>query len=149
MFSMFQTLAICLAALQFTHAAPFSAVGIPVTNLKASSAFYASTLGFKEYRTIKTPEYDEIILTLPGQGTAGTSLVIMQYHKARDLSNLAGKLVFNVANTTKTVGLFQAAGGKVVTAPGTLKFQNVSIPTAFVKDLDGHLIEINPTDMKF
>jgi catechol 2,3-dioxygenase-like lactoylglutathione lyase family enzyme len=146
MFTILRILALCLAALPLVLGAKFSAVGLPVSNLAASEAFYTKTLGFKPFRTLRLPEYDETILSLPGSGAAGTALVIMQYKSPRNVTNLPGKLVFNVENMAETMTKFRAAGAKVISEPGSLMVAGKGIPTAFVRDVDGHVIELNPID---
>jgi len=133
-----------LSALTLASAAKMGAVGIAVADMAASAKFYTAALGLQPTGlTIRTPSFDEIIMSLPGNGS-GSALVLMQWKTPKVTKDLAVKLVFYVDDMGKAWKDIKTAGGKGVNEPGTLKLGNASIPTAFAKDLDGYLLELNP-----
>jgi lactoylglutathione lyase len=139
-----------LAALApvISAATTMAAVGIAVSDLARSQAFYTSALGLQPNgMAFNTTSFDEIVMALPGKG-AGSAIVLMKWKAAnKQTQDLAVKLVFYVDDMARTWGNVRAAGGKVVNEPGSLKLGNTSIPTAFAKDPDGYLIELNPVSI--
>jgi lactoylglutathione lyase len=122
----------------------FAAVGIAVSNMEKSRDFYASTLGLRETgMTFNTPQFDEIVMQLPGE-RVGSAIVLMKWKTPKQTKDLAIKLVFYVEDVKATMQKIKAAGATIIMEPGSGKLNNVTIPTAFAKDPDGYLIELNP-----
>jgi len=116
------------------------AVGIGVSDLRASSDFYTAVFGLSFVTKFKLPDMDEIILSMDGHGAA---LVLMCHTDGvvRDLANTGGKIVFYVADPAAAVELARQRGAVVVReATPVPEFNDAVI--AFVQDPDGHLIEI-------
>lgn len=116
------------------------AAGIGVSDLSASADFYTSVLGLGFVTKFHLPDMDEIILSMGGRGAA----VVLMCHTDgidRDLANTGGKLVFYVTDPAATVELARQRGAEIVReATPVPEFDDAVI--AFVKDPDGHLIEI-------
>ena len=111
-----------------------------MSDLQASSDFYTSVFGLSFVTKIHLPTMDEIILSMDGRGAA---LVLMCHTDgvARDLTNTGGKIVFYVVDPVATVELARDRGAEVVReATPVPEFDDSVI--AFVKDPDGHLVEI-------
>jgi predicted enzyme related to lactoylglutathione lyase len=126
------------------RSATLGAIGLGVTNLTASKEFYMSVLGLADTgQRFSTPEFDEVILKLPGAVT-GSALVLMQYKKPRNVANLPIKLVFYVDDVKAQIEKIRKAGMRITLEPGTAKMANRTIPTGFGVDLDGYALEINP-----
>lgn len=120
--------------------ARLGAAGIGVSDLATSSDFYTSIFGLTFVARIHLPDMNEIILSMDGRGAA---LVLMCHTDgvARDLANTGGKIVFYVLDPAATVELARGRGAEVVReATPVPEFDDAVI--AFVKDPDGHLIEI-------
>ncbi len=120
--------------------ARLGAAGIGVTDLAASSDFYTSVFGLSFVTKFHLPDMDEIILSMNGRGAA---LVLMCHTDGvtRDLANTGGKIVFYVPDPVATVELARERGAEVVRdATPIPEFGDAVV--AFVKDPDGHLVEI-------
>ncbi len=120
--------------------ARLGAAGIGVSDLAVSSDFYSAVFGLSFVTKIRLPDMDEIILSMDGRGAA---LVLMCHVDgiARDLANTGGKIVFYMVDPVATVELARERGADVVReATPVPEFDDAVI--AFVKDPDGHLIEI-------
>jgi catechol 2,3-dioxygenase-like lactoylglutathione lyase family enzyme len=116
------------------------AFGIGVSDLRASSDFYTSVFGLSFVSKFHLPDMDEIILSMDGRGAA---LVLMCHTDGveRDLANTGGKVVFYVTDPSATVDVARERGAVVVReATPVPEFGDAVI--GFVKDPDGHLIEI-------
>ncbi|KAF2665922.1 Glyoxalase/Bleomycin resistance protein/Dihydroxybiphenyl dioxygenase [Microthyrium microscopicum] len=125
-------------------AARFGAVGVAVSDMAKSQAFYEKSLGLKAAgQVLVTSEFNETIMTIPGSGT-GPALVLMKYKSPKTTTDLPVKLVFYVDDMTATMSKMKEAGARVINEPGSLKIRNVTLPTAFVKDPDGYSVELNP-----
>ena len=118
----------------------FRSVGIGVSDLKKSADFYCRVLGMKQVSTITLDYMDEIILSMDGHGAA---LVLMCHTDGgtRDLANTGGKIVFYVVDPVATVELARERGVEIVREATPLPEFNDTV-IGFVKDPDGHLIEI-------
>jgi catechol 2,3-dioxygenase-like lactoylglutathione lyase family enzyme len=122
----------------------FGAVGIPVNDIAQSQDFYSETLGLKPNgMQYDTSEYFEIVMKLPGEST-GSALVLMKWKTPKQTANLPIKLVFYVDNVKTTIDKMRSLGSKIVFEPGSLKLKNVTLPTAFALDPNGHSLELNP-----
>ena len=120
--------------------ARLGAAGIGVSDLRASSDFYTSVFGLSFVTKFRLPDMDEIILSMDGHGAA---LVLMCHTDGgtRDLANTGGKIVFYVVDPVATVELARERGVEIVREATPLPEFNDTV-IGFVKDPDGHLIEI-------
>jgi catechol 2,3-dioxygenase-like lactoylglutathione lyase family enzyme len=132
-----------------TAAAGLNAVGIPVSDLLASEIFYVKSFGFNfTGLAFDLPSLSERVLKLPGKNP-GAALVLMKY-KNSTKPPPSGKIVLEVEDVKKAVELVRAygQGAKVTLEPGSGTLANgATLPTAFIKDLDGNDVEINPINL--
>jgi predicted enzyme related to lactoylglutathione lyase len=118
------------------------AIGIDVSSIAKSSAFYTSTLGLNKTGSIDGGDFKEAIFKLPGTCT-GSAVVLVEYKKPKTITP-GTKLVFYVDDVKATFEKLRKAGAKVVAEPGSLKIKSTVMPTALARDPDGYLIEVNP-----
>jgi len=116
-----------------------TAVGIGVSDLERSTAFYRDVLGMKLQRTFKLDYMEEVMLAHEGRN----AVVLMHYTdgSARNYRDNPVKLVFYVADPAAIAGKVTAAGLQVTHAPAP----NASLGGALVclaKDPDGYVIEL-------
>ncbi|KAF2433306.1 hypothetical protein EJ08DRAFT_694582 [Tothia fuscella] len=119
------------------------AIGVGVKNMTASTKFYEDVFGMKYTQTIRTPQFDEMILSFPSPAT-GATLVLMEWKDTRNVTRLPIKLVFYVDDVKAQVEKLRSAGMKITLEPGAGKLGNQTLPTAFATDPDGTMLEINP-----
>ena len=117
------------------------AVGIGVSDLQASAAFYKAALGMKETGTYKLAYMDEIVLAHEGRN----AVVLMHWTDGspRNYRDAPIKLVFFVTDPTATAQRIRDAGGEVTMEPGPQASVNGAI-VGFAKDPDGYVIELLP-----
>jgi lactoylglutathione lyase len=127
--------------------ASLSAIGIGVTNMTESTKFYTEMFGMKYTgQLIRTPLFDEMILTYPTPST-GSALVLMEWKNKKSVKDLPIKLVFYVEDVKQNIEKLRKAGMKITLEPGTGKIGNTTLPTAFASDPDGYVLEVNPISM--
>ena len=119
----------------------FGAVGIPVTNLETSAAFYTSILGMVELQTIEVSVMRQIVLGF--EGVRGASVLLMNYTDGRDVDCKDNpiKLVFYVPDIAATLEAVRAANYTVEIDATTVEELGGAI-IAFVNDPDGYRIEL-------
>ena len=117
----------------------FGATGVGVSDLRRSTDFYTEVFGMTVVTKFKLPDMEEIILSF-GRGAA---LVLMCHvdGSGHDLANTGGKLVFYVADPVATAQLARERGAEVVREPTPIPEFNDAV-VGFVKDPDGHLLEL-------
>jgi lactoylglutathione lyase len=129
------------------RAASLSAIGIGVTNMTEATKFYTDMFDMKYTgQLIRTALFDEMILTYPSPST-GSALVLMEWKNKKSVKDLPIKLVFYVEDVKEKVEKLRKAGMKITLEPGTGKVGNTTLPTAFVSDPDGYVLEINPVSL--
>jgi lactoylglutathione lyase len=116
-----------------------TAVGIGVSDLGRSTAFYRDVLGMKEVRTFKVEYMDEVMLAHEGRN----AVVLMHYTdgSARNYRDNPVKLVFYVTDPAAIAAKVKADGLEVTREPAP----NASLDGAVValaKDPDGYVIEL-------
>lgn len=126
-----------------TPAAPvLGAVGIGVTDLDRSYAFYTEVMGMQLGYELKVPGYaDEKIMVF--EGGKGSSVVLMDYTDGveRNYRNNPVKLVFYVPDAGGLLERLSAAGYPLVEpAQPRPAFGNAIV--GFGRDPDGYLIEV-------
>ena len=117
----------------------FGATGVGVSDLRRSTDFYKEVFGMTVVTKFKLPDMEEMILSFP----SGAALVLMCHidGSKHDLANTGGKLVFYVADPVATAQLARDHGAEVVREPTPIpEFNNTVV--GFVKDPDGHLLEL-------
>ena len=116
-----------------------TAVGIGVSDLEASTAFYRDVLGMQLQRTFKLDYMDEVMLAHEGRN----AVVLMHYTdgSARNYRDNPVKLVFYVTDPAAIAAKVKAAGLQVTHEPAP----NASMGGAVIglaKDPDGYVIEL-------
>jgi len=119
-------------------------VGLTVASIEKTEAFYTEVFGYERTGKIDMADLREAILQLPGNGT-GSALVLMEYRTPRSIVNRPIKLALYVDNVKTTVDKARSMKVAIVSEPGSVKVNNRTLPTAFIKDPDGYTIELNPT----
>lgn len=116
-----------------------TAVGIGVSDLERSTAFYRDVLGMQKLRTFELDYMDEVMLAHEGRN----AVVLMHYTdgSARNYRDNPVKLVFYVTDPAALAGKIKAAGLEVTHEPAP----NASLGGALIclaKDPDGYVIEL-------
>jgi lactoylglutathione lyase len=115
------------------------AVGIGVSDLQRSAAFYTDVLGMTVMQTIKLEHMDEIILVHENR----TAVVLMHWTdgSARNYKDVPVKLVFYYTDPPAIADRIKAAGLEVTRYPEKLpSFGNAMVGLA--KDPDGYVVEL-------
>jgi lactoylglutathione lyase len=118
----------------------FGAVGISVSDLKRSEAFYRDVMGMKSMQTFALDHMDEIVMSYDGKGAA---IVLMQWKDGQErvVTDLPIKLVFYVPDPKATAELIRAAGLEIVREPTPIPSLGGAV-VGFGKDPDGYLVEL-------
>jgi len=116
-----------------------TAVGIGVSDLERSTAFYRDVLGMKLQRTFEVGYMDEVMLAHEGRN----AVVLMHYTdgSARNYRDNPVKLVFYVTDPAAIAAKVKSAGLEVTHEPAP----NASLGGAVIclaKDPDGYVIEL-------
>jgi lactoylglutathione lyase len=116
-----------------------TAVGIGVSDLERSTAFYRDVLGMQKLRTFEVGYMDEVMLAHEGRN----AVVLMHYTdgSARNYRDNPVKLVFYVTDPAAIAAKVKAAGLEVTHEPAA----NASLGGAVIclaKDPDGYVIEL-------
>lgn len=121
-----------------SEATGLMAVGIEVSDLARSSAFYTERLGFRVQQEVRLEYIDEDILVLPKTQAA---LVLMQHKDGSHALNgpPAAKVVVNVPDVRALVESLRSAGCAIVREPD--EFPGFGL-IAFSQDPDGYDIEM-------
>ena len=117
------------------------AVGIAVSELDTSAAFYTEMLGMVVLQTIEFPTMKEIVLGF--EGVRGASVLLMQYTDGRSpgCEDDAVKLVFYVPDANAILESVRDAN-YVVHREATEYPSMGGTIIGFAKDPDGYLIEL-------
>jgi lactoylglutathione lyase len=116
-----------------------TAVGIGVSDLERSTAFYRDVLGMQLQRTFEVGYMDEVMLAHEGRN----AVVLMHYTdgSARNYRDNPVKLVFYVTDPGAIAAKVKSAGLEVTHEPAP----NASLGGAVIclaKDPDGYVIEL-------
>ena len=122
--------------------ASLSAIGIGVSDLAVSNAFYTEVLGMKYLTRFELDYMDEIVLRFPGGGSA---IVLMQWTDGskRTLGSNGIKIVLRVPDPTATAQRIREAGYEIVREPEPSATVGGAV-VGFARDPDGYLLEILP-----
>ena len=116
-----------------------TAVGIGVSDLDRSEAFYRDVLGMKRLQVFKLDYMDEVMLAHEGRN----AVVLMHYTdgSARNYRDNPVKLVFYVTDPVAVAGRIRAAGLEITHEPTP----NAGLGGAVIclaKDPDGYVVEL-------
>lgn len=125
-----------------TTANGFMAVGIEVTDLERSTAFYVELLGFEVQQRIRLEHVAEHILVLPG---ASTALALMTHADGSYALHPRPpvKVVVTVADIEAALTELRTAGHPIDREP--MAFPGFGL-IAFSRDPDGYAIELIQPD---
>jgi len=117
------------------------AVGIGVTSLAASAAFYADVLGLQELRRYELGYIEEIVIGEPGGN--GTSIVLMHWpdDASRRYDGNDVKLVFYVDDPAAVLERIRARGGRIDREATPIEVLNGRV-VGLGRDPDNYVIEV-------
>lgn len=117
-----------------------SAVGIGVSDLQASTAFYVDVLDVDVLRTYELGYLNEVVLGYPD--SSGAVLVLMHWpEQQRNYDGNDVKLVFDVEDPAAILERIRARGGQVDMEAGPIE----AVPGAIIgfgRDPDNYVIEL-------
>ena len=116
-----------------------TAVGIGVSDLERSTAFYRDVLGMQKQRTFELGYMDEVMLAHEGRN----AVVLMHYTdgSARNYRDNPVKLVFYVTDPAAIAAKVKAAGLEVTHEPTPNPGMGGAV-ICLAKDPDGYVIEL-------
>ena len=116
-----------------------TAVGIGVSDLARSSAFYQGVLGMKHMQDFHLDYMDEVMLAHEGRN----AVVLMHYTdgSARNYRDNPVKLVFYVTDPAAIAARIRSAGLEVTHEPAASPNLGGSV-VCLAKDPDGYVIEL-------
>ena len=120
----------------------FRSVGIVVSDIDRSIAFYRDVVGMQERRRFDVPAMHllEVVMGFGTEG-GGAALVLMHYsdEEQRRYVDIGGKLVIDASDASAVVEAGRAAGCEVVAEP--TEYPGFGL-IGFIKDPDGYLVEL-------
>ncbi|MGB3621703.1 MAG: VOC family protein [Ketobacter sp.] len=124
-----------------TNPAYLRAVGIGVSELESSVAFYTHGLGMKE--TTRLIRNNRVEVVMQSADARGSDIVLMQYtdNKARAFDQNPGKIVFYAKDVNQFATNIVSAGGQILLPP-TAQPQFDGALVGFARDPDNNLIEM-------
>ncbi|HLG87011.1 MAG TPA: VOC family protein [Alphaproteobacteria bacterium] len=124
--------------------ARFAFTKLIVSDVDRLFAFYRDVFGLTEIARVRqgegNAELDEIIMVPDGAGYSVPSLVIQRYPNRPIPSRGEATLGFMVADLEKTLEVAIKAGASIDRPARTASEHGIRV--AFIKDTDGHLIEV-------
>jgi lactoylglutathione lyase len=116
-----------------------TAVGIGVSDLDKSEAFYRDVLGMKRLQVFKLDYMDEVMLAHEGRN----AVVLMHYTdgSARNYRDNPVKLVFYVTDPVALADRIRAAGLEITREPAPIETMGGAV-ICLAKDPDGYVIEL-------
>jgi catechol 2,3-dioxygenase-like lactoylglutathione lyase family enzyme len=122
----------------------FSAIGLGVSNLDASTRFYTSVFDYRNATRLDLPNWTEDILVSHGNATGTYAIVTMRWKEAqpRNVKDLPIKLRFKVPDPKATQRLIARSGGKSL--PSHYNRGDPHSKAVYAADPDGYLIELLP-----
>jgi uncharacterized glyoxalase superfamily protein PhnB len=121
------------------------AVGIGVSNMARSVAFYKDQLGMKSLQYFDVEAFSETVMGWTHKG-AGSQIILMQYKNAAPPRNQQGKLVFYIEDVPAMMEKLKAYGCQVYLEPGQAE-QAWAKQIGMVRDPDGFVLEFIPLSM--
>jgi catechol 2,3-dioxygenase-like lactoylglutathione lyase family enzyme len=122
----------------------FSAIGLGVSNLDASTRFYTAVFDYRNATRLDLPNWTEDILLSNGNATGSYAIVTMRWKEAqpRNVRDLPIKLRFKVPDPRATQRLVARSGGKSL--PLHYNHGDPHSKAVYATDPDGYLIELLP-----
>jgi predicted enzyme related to lactoylglutathione lyase len=124
--------------------ATLGAIGIGVSDMARSVAFYRDQLGMKPTQTFDVEMFTETVMAFPHR-RAGSQIILMQYKNSQPVKDQAGKLVFYVEDVKEIFDRLKAYGCEVVLELGSA--EGLAKGIAMVKDPDGSVLEFMPLSL--
>jgi lactoylglutathione lyase len=112
-------------------------VGVGVSDLAASTAFFTDILGMTPKGEVRRGDRTERVLVY-GAGDMGSSLTLMHFDDGRSVANVPAKLVFYTPDINSTVQRLADAGSSITQAPLTY----MGAQDAMAVGPDGYIIEL-------
>lgn len=123
----------------------FEHVGMTVSNLDKSLAFYVELLGLKLVLRKQGKDKGELAFLDAGGGMLEMAAPARTIHRAQDVSaDHAGlrHLTFHFDNVEETFALLEKAGVEIVERPRLAANSEILHKVAFCRDPDGIIIEL-------
>lgn len=116
-----------------------TAVGIGVSDLEKSEAFYRDVLGMQRQQVFKLDYMDEVMLAHEGRN----AVILMHYTDGSkpNYRDNPVKLVFYVADPVALAGRIRAAGLEITREPAPIETLGGAV-ICLAKDPDGYVIEL-------
>ena len=116
-----------------------TAVGIGVSDLERSEAFYRDVLGMQRMQVFKLDYMDEVMLAHEGRN----AVVLMHYTDGSkpNYRDNPVKLVFYVTDPVALAGRIRAAGLEITREPAPIETLGGAV-ICLAKDPDGYVIEL-------
>jgi lactoylglutathione lyase len=116
-----------------------TAVGIGVSDLKRSEAFYRDALGMKVTQTFKLDYMDEIVLAHEGRN----AVILMHWTdgSAHNYKDAPVKLVFYVTDPVAYAARIRGDGCEITREPAPIDTLGGAV-VGLAKDPDGYVIEL-------
>jgi catechol 2,3-dioxygenase-like lactoylglutathione lyase family enzyme len=116
-----------------------TAVGIGVSDLDRSEAFYRDVLGMRRMQTFKVEYMDEVLMAHEGRN----AVILMHWTdgSSPNYANLPVKLVFYVADPAAYAERIRAAGLEITREPAPIDTLGGAV-ICLAKDPDGYVIEL-------
>jgi predicted enzyme related to lactoylglutathione lyase len=125
--------------------ATLGAIGIGVSDMAKSVAFYERVLGYKPTQTFDVEMFTETVMAFP-HSKGGSQLILMQYkNRPQGVQNPPGKLVWYVEDVKEVVDKCKAAGCKMMLELGSGEGWVSKIAMAI--GLDGEVLEFMPLSL--
>jgi lactoylglutathione lyase len=121
------------------------AVGLGVSDMAKSVAFYKEQLGMAPLQYFDVEAFTETVMGWTHKG-AGSQIILMQYKNVAPPRNQQGKLVFYIDDVPGMIKKLKAYGCKVYLEPGKAE-QAWAKQIGMVRDPDGFLLEFIPLSM--
>jgi lactoylglutathione lyase len=112
-------------------------VGVGVSDLDASTAFFTNILGMTLENEVRRDDRTERVLVY-GANDKGSSLTLMHFDDGRSVANVPAKLVFYTPDIQSTVQRLSDAGSAITQAPLTY----MGALDAMAVGPDGYTIEL-------
>lgn len=124
--------------------AGFSFTKIVVRDIDASERFYCDVMGLKRVLRFQTGEgefeLDEVIMSSNGAHDGGHNLIVIRYLNQPAPTPGEGIFGFTVEDVDATIAAALAAGGALHRPARIVEEHGIKV--AFVKDPEGHLLEL-------
>ena len=117
------------------------AVGIGVSDLARSTAFYIDVLGMQQRTTFHVGDLDEVVVGYPGARSADVVLMHWQNDATRHYDGTNVKLVFVVGDPAAILARLREHGGKVERDAAPIEVLNGRV-VGLGRDPDNYLLEL-------